>query len=88
MYKFRFTTNDLINFLKINGIKKDSNIFIHSSWQEFYNYKGSVNELLQALIEEFGIKGTVAMPSYFPYRAGINKKIIAKILTDEILSLI
>lgn len=83
MNRFKYTTKDLINFLKINGIKKNSNIFIHSSWQQFYNYKGSVNELLKALIEEFGVKGTIAMPSYFPYRIGINKEIIGKILTDK-----
>ena len=83
MKKNKYSTNDLINFLKDNGLKKESNILIHSSWDGFINYTDSTDDLIFGLIENFGKMGTVMMPGYFPYRPGNYNKIISKIFTCE-----
>jgi len=46
------------------GLKKGSNVFIHSSWDEFYNYTGTVDEFIGAILGEIGKNGTLAMPAY------------------------
>lgn len=61
--KKKFKTEDVINVLKNFGIKKGSNIFIHSSWDLFYNYEGTPEELVQAVIDFIGPEGTIAMPA-------------------------
>lgn len=83
MKKKKYSTNDLINFLKDNGLKKESNILIHSSWDSFNNFTDSTEDLIIGLIENFGKMGTIIMPGYFPYRPGNYKKIISKIFTCE-----
>jgi len=83
MKNFKYSSVDLINFLFDQGLRRNSNIFIHSSWNSFKNYNGSVEDLLNSLIENFSSEGTIAMPSYFPYRKGNYKKIISDIVTQK-----
>lgn len=59
----KYTTDDIISALERIGVTKGSNIFIHSSWDMFYNYNGTPEELIQAIVELVGPMGTVAMPA-------------------------
>lgn len=63
IYKRQFTTNELIDKLRQIGVKRGSNIFIHSSWDAFFNYKGNEEELIRALLDLIGPEGTLAMPA-------------------------
>jgi aminoglycoside 3-N-acetyltransferase len=45
------------------GLKKDSNILIQSSWDEFYNYEGTIENFIDAVLNEIGENGTLAMPA-------------------------
>ena len=71
LYK-KYSTDELINVLKSLGIRKGSRLFIHSSWDQFYNYQGNQIEMIEALIDEIGPKGTLAMPA-IPINLGPNK---------------
>lgn len=64
VYKQTYITSDIISLMKELGLKKGSNVFVHSSWDEFYNYKGSINEFIDAILTEIGPDGTLAMPAY------------------------
>jgi aminoglycoside 3-N-acetyltransferase len=46
------------------GLKKGSNVLIHSSWDEFYNFKGDPTDFIDALILAVGPEGTILMPAY------------------------
>lgn len=45
------------------GMKNGSNIFIHSTWDEMYNYNGSEENLIDAILEVIGPEGTLIMPA-------------------------
>jgi len=64
IYRKSYSTNDIIELMKSMGLKKGSNIFIHSSLDEFYNYSGTVDEFIDAILAEIGSDGTLAMPSF------------------------
>jgi aminoglycoside 3-N-acetyltransferase len=63
-YKKKYNTNELLVIFRKMGVKKNSNVFIHSTWDEFYNYNGTINELIDAVLTEIGPSGTLAMPAY------------------------
>lgn len=70
-YRKKYATEDLVMKLKEIGINEGDNVFLHSSWDSFYNYKGSVKDLVSCLLELIGDKGTLAMPA-FPYTKGMK----------------
>ena len=59
----KYSTIELIDLLKSLGIQKGSCLFIHSSWNQFYNYQGNQKELIEAILDEIGPEGTLAMPA-------------------------
>ena len=63
-YKQRYSTQDIIALMKSIGLKRGATVFIHSSWDEFYNYTGTINDFIDAIITEIGPEGTLAMPAY------------------------
>lgn len=63
IYKKQYTVDDLINLMKLMGMKEGSNIFIHSSWGQFYNFKGTQQELIVGILDVIGPSGTLAMPA-------------------------
>lgn len=63
-YKEKINANDIINMMVVCGLKKGSNIFIHSSWDEFYNYEGNANEFIEKVLDYIGPEGTLAMPAF------------------------
>lgn len=70
LYKKKYCTEDIMAVLRSMGVGRGSNIFIHSSWDSFYNYTGNEKELLDALISLIGEEGTIAMPSFPVEREG------------------
>jgi aminoglycoside N3'-acetyltransferase len=63
-YKKRYSTIELINLMKTMGLRKGAIIMLHSSWDEFYNYSGNPQELIDAILNEIGADGTLIMPAY------------------------
>ncbi len=59
-----YTTSELINHLKKMGLSKNKHIFLHSSWDQFFHYQGSPKELIEAILNEIGPEGTLAMPAF------------------------
>jgi len=66
-YKRSYSTQEIIALMKSMGLKKGATVFVHSSWSEFYNYIGSINEFIDAILAEIGSDGTLAMPAYPDY---------------------
>lgn len=62
IYRKKISTGDIIAEMKRQGLRKGSVIFLRSSWDEFYNYTGTEEELLQAIIDTIGEEGTLMMP--------------------------
>ena len=64
IYRHKYTVDELISFMQKQGLKKGSNVLLHTSWNEFYNFKGTPNEFIDALIDAVGPEGTLVMPAY------------------------
>ena len=64
IFRRKYSANELVAFMQELGLKKGSNVLLHSSWDEFYNFKGSPNEFIDAVIEAIGPEGTLVMPAY------------------------
>jgi aminoglycoside 3-N-acetyltransferase len=65
LYKKKYTTGDIIKLMKNMGLKKGATVFIHSSWDQFFNYTGTIMDFIDAILTEIGTEGTLAMPAYF-----------------------
>ncbi|UYN97242.1 MAG: AAC(3) family N-acetyltransferase [Enhydrobacter sp.] len=46
------------------GIATGATVFVHSAWDEFYNFEGKPIDLIRVLQEKVGPTGTIAMPAY------------------------
>lgn len=64
IYKKKYTTEDLIKVMKDMGMTRGSNVFIHSKWDEMYNYQGDENEFINAILKIIGKEGTLIMPAF------------------------
>ncbi len=64
IYKKKYSAQDVVDVMIKLGMKKGSVVCIHSSMMEFYNYVGSAEELIKAIIDAIGPEGTLAMPAY------------------------
>ena len=62
IYHRKISTQDIIGEMKRQGLRKGSIILLRSSWDEFYNYTGTEEELLQAILDTIGEEGTLMMP--------------------------
>jgi aminoglycoside 3-N-acetyltransferase len=67
MNRRRYTANDLVRALIPLGLKPGTTVFVHSSWNEFFNLDGRPVDLIDALLETIGPRGTLAMPAFPPY---------------------
>lgn len=67
IYHKRYTSDDLIFIMERMGMKKGSLVCIHSSMKEFYNYDGTVEELISKILESIGSEGTLMMPAFPDY---------------------
>jgi aminoglycoside 3-N-acetyltransferase len=69
-YKKTYDSKDIINLMIKMGMKKGSNVFIHSSWNELYNYTGTIKEIIDGVLNVIGSQGTLAMPCFPLLRKG------------------
>jgi aminoglycoside N3'-acetyltransferase len=64
LYKKKFNTGQLLDHLSKLGLRKGAVVLIHSSWDEFYNYTGTINDFIDGIINYIGKEGTLLMPAY------------------------
>lgn len=67
IYHQKYTVRNLVNIMVEMGMKRGSVICIHASMKEFYNFKGTAEELINEILEIIGEEGSLIMPS-FPKR--------------------
>jgi aminoglycoside 3-N-acetyltransferase len=67
LYHKKYTSEDLISKMCEMGMKQGSLVCIHASMKEFYNYVGSVDEIILGILEVIGPDGTLMMPAYPKY---------------------
>ena len=72
-YHKKYTARDIVSIMKELGVHKGSVVCIHCSMKEFYNYKGTAEELITEVLNEIGPEGTLMMPA-FPKYSLINKE--------------
>lgn len=71
-YHKKYTAEDVVAVMKQLGLKEGSLVCMHSSMKEFYNYRGSAAELIEAILAAIGPEGTLMMPA-FPKKDLIRK---------------
>lgn len=69
-YKEKISTSNILEAMKNMGMTEGSNVFIHCSWDEFYNYEGSEEELIDAILNVIGQSGTLIMPAFPLLKSG------------------
>lgn len=86
-WKKKYTAKDVVHRMIDCGMKGGSNVFIHSSWDSFYNYIGNEEELINEILAVIGKTGTLIMPAYPLLRKGkifnVKKSITAAGLLAE-----
>jgi len=60
----RFGTDQLHAALTKVAINRNATLFVHTAWDEFYNFDGTALTLIRALQNQVGPGGTIAMPAY------------------------
>ena len=63
-YKKRYTSADIVEALKIMGVKPGRPVIVHSAMHNLYNYQGTAEDLIDAIIDYLGPDGTLCMPSF------------------------
>lgn len=71
IYHKKYSSDDVVELMKEMGMKQGSVICIHSSMKEFYNYRGTAEELIKKIIDFIGEEGTLMMPA-FPDKRLVN----------------
>ncbi len=66
IYRKKFTAKDLLEQMKRQGLKPGSTLIVHCAMNNFYNYRGTVNEIIDTILDYIGPEGTLCMPA-FPY---------------------
>lgn len=72
IYHKKYDVQDLIVVMRNMGMQRGSVVCIHSSMREFYNYRGTVNEIIDGIMEVITEEGTLIMPC-FPKKDMIRK---------------
>ena len=68
IYRKKYNASDLVSLMKEMGMKRGSVVCIHSSMKEFYNYTGSTDNLIKAILDVIDInEGTLIMPAFPKY---------------------
>lgn len=64
IYHKKYDAHDVVEVMKTMGMKRGSVVCIHSSMKEFYNYRGTPTELIEAIMSEITSEGTLMMPAF------------------------
>lgn len=65
-YHKKYTARELVNELVRMGMKPGSVVIVHCAMNNFYNYRGTVDELIDEFLSALGPEGTLCMPA-FPF---------------------
>jgi len=60
----RYGEAELRSALERVGVRAGATLFLHSAWDEFYNFNGTAVDLVRLLQRHVGPEGTIAMPAY------------------------
>ena len=60
----RYGEAELRSALERVGVHAGATLFLHSAWDEFYNFDGTPVDLVRSLQRHLGPEGTIAMPAY------------------------
>lgn len=63
-YRRKYTADDLVAVMKQMGMTRGSLVCIHASMKQFYNYVGTPDDLIDAILSVIGEEGTLVMPAY------------------------
>lgn len=64
VYHQTYTANDVVEAMCSLGMRRGSVVCIHASMKEFYNYRGSAEELIAKIENVITPTGTLLMPAY------------------------
>lgn len=71
-YRRKYSTQDLIDVMVELGMKPGSTVCIHSASRQLYNYEGSLESFIDAVLDLLGPEGTLIMPA-IPYSTFFEK---------------
>lgn len=60
----KYTAKELVGRLVELGMKPGAVVLVHCAMNNFYNYRGTVDELIDELLTALGPEGTLCMPAY------------------------
>jgi aminoglycoside 3-N-acetyltransferase len=60
----RYGEAELRGALERLGVHAGATLFLHSAWDEFYNFDGTPVDLVRLLQQHVGPEGTIVMPAY------------------------
>lgn len=63
-YKKKYTISDIIEVMRLAGIKPGHPLVLHSAFGSMYNFVGSPDDLIDGIIDYLGPDGTLCMPAY------------------------
>lgn len=64
LYHKKYTAKDLVGVMAEMGMRRGSTVCIHSSMKEFYNFRGTAEGLIKAILDHIGPEGTLVMPAF------------------------
>lgn len=64
IYHKKYTTKELVDLMQQMGMCAGSMICIHCAMKEFYNFKGTAEELIKQILHVIGPEGTLIMPAF------------------------
>lgn len=77
----KFTAKELVDELVRLGLKPGKPVLVHCGMNNFYNYRGTVDELIDELLRALGPEGTLCMPA-FPHNK-YNTDRVFDVRTDK-----
>ena len=77
-YRKKYTAKDIIDVMVSMGMKKGDCVMVHASMKEFYNYKGTADDIIKGILDVIGEEGTLLMPSYPMIKFHLNEYCFSK----------
>lgn len=81
IFRKTYTASDIVGIMRDMGLKPGDTLVVHCAMNNFYNYRGTAQELIDAILEYIGSEGTLCMPAY-PYDKN-NEKVVFDVRTDK-----
>lgn len=83
IYHKKYTALELVNLMKKMGMGTGSIVCIHCAMKEFYNYRGTAEELIEKILEVIGTDGTLVMPAFPEYKVRKSPDYVFNALSDK-----